>query len=68
MSFLEQLAISLILAVLQEVIKDPAKKAALQTQLLGIAGDLAGVYGYTLTPPAGVPLSASVRPVTSISK
>jgi len=52
MNNIEQLAITFILNVLAEVIKDPAKKAQLQTQLIGIAGDIATLYGYTLTPPA----------------
>jgi hypothetical protein len=52
MSFLEQFAIQIILSVLQATIKNPASKAALQTQLIGVASDIAEVYGYTLTPPA----------------
>jgi hypothetical protein len=57
MSFLEQFAITVILGVLQAVIKNPASKAELQAQLIGIATDIAAVYGYTLTPPATAPIT-----------
>jgi hypothetical protein len=51
MNIIEQLAVTFVLELLQLVIKDPTKAAALQTQLIGIATDIANVYGYTLTPP-----------------
>lgn len=49
MNFLEQLAINVILGVLQQVIKNPAKKAELKSVLLGLADDIDISYG--LTPP-----------------
>lgn len=51
LTWLEQFAISIILGILQQIIKDPTKKAELQAVLIGIAGDIATEYGYTLTPP-----------------
>jgi hypothetical protein len=59
-NYLEQLAVGLILTILQTVIKDPTKKAELQSQLIAIATDIAGVYGYTLQPPASV---VAARPI-----
>jgi hypothetical protein len=53
MNWLEQFAITIVLGVLNQVIKDPALKAQLQTQLIGIASDIAATYGYTLTAPGG---------------
>jgi hypothetical protein len=50
MSWLEQFAITIVLGVLNQVIKDPAKKAALQTVLLGLANDIYAEYG--MVPPA----------------
>lgn len=50
MNFLEQLAINVILGVLQQVIKNPAKKAEMRAILLGLADDIDISYG--LTPPA----------------
>ena len=52
MNPLEQFAITIVLGVLQTVVKNPTSKAALQGQLLGVATDIAASYGYTLTPPA----------------
>lgn len=52
MNPIEQLAINFVLNIVQEVVKDPAKKALLQAQLIGVATDIATVYGYTMTPPA----------------
>jgi hypothetical protein len=57
MSLLEHMAISMMLAVVTSTVKNPAHAAALQTQLLGVAGEIAGVYGYTLTPPATAPVT-----------
>jgi hypothetical protein len=65
MSFIEQLAIEFMLALLAAVIKNPEKAAQLQTQLLGIAGDIAGLYGYTLTPPATPAATQQAKPVTT---
>lgn len=53
MNWLEQFAVTIVLGILQQVIKDPATKAELQEQLLGIATDIAATYGYTLTPISG---------------
>jgi hypothetical protein len=50
MSILEQFAITIVLGVLQLVVKNPAAKAELQTQLLGIANDIYAAYGQA--PPA----------------
>jgi hypothetical protein len=50
MSFLEQWAITMVLGILNMVIKDPAKKAELQNQLVGIANDIYATYG--LVPPS----------------
>jgi hypothetical protein len=47
----ENLVIDFILAVVSEVVKNPAKKAALQTQLINVAQQIADMYGYTLTAP-----------------
>jgi hypothetical protein len=49
MNVLEQFAITIVLGLLQMVIKNPAVKVELQTQLLGIAGDIYAAYG--MTPP-----------------
>jgi hypothetical protein len=53
MSFLEQFAITVILGLLQAVIKNPTTAAAVKTQLVGIANDIYAAYG--LTPPASTP-------------
>jgi hypothetical protein len=50
MSWLEQFAITIVLGVLNQVIKDPTKKAALQSVLLGLANDIYESYG--IVPPA----------------
>jgi hypothetical protein len=50
MSWLEQFAITIILGILQQVIKDPAKKAELQNLLVGLANDIYESYG--MSPPA----------------
>jgi|HubBroStandDraft_5_1064220.scaffolds.fasta_scaffold532764_2 hypothetical protein len=50
LSLLVQLAVNLILTVLMEFVKNPASKAALETDLVGVANSIYTVYG--LTPPA----------------
>jgi hypothetical protein len=50
MSFLEQWAITMVLGILNSVVKNPAHKAALQNQLVGIANDIYASYG--LVPPS----------------
>lgn len=50
MNTLEQFAITMVLGILQSVIKNPAHSTALKTQLLGIAADIYTSYG--ITPPA----------------
>lgn len=52
MNPLEALAISVIMATLQQVVKDPKSKAALQAQLVGVGTTILEEYGYTITPPA----------------
>jgi hypothetical protein len=51
MSWLEEFAITMILGILNQVIKDPAKKAELQGALLGLAADIYAAYGQV--PPTG---------------
>ena len=50
MSILEQFAITIILGVLQLVVKNPASKTQLEAQLLGVANGIYAAYG--MTPPA----------------
>lgn len=50
MNWYEEMIFSMALGVLHQVIKNPAKQAALKTLLLGFADDVYGSYG--LTPPA----------------
>jgi hypothetical protein len=51
MGILEQFAITIVLGILQLVIKDPAAKAELQAVLLGVANDIYAAYGQA-PPPA----------------
>ncbi len=50
MNPLETMGISMVLAALQSVVKNPQHKAALQNQLIGVANDIYTAYG--MTPPA----------------
>lgn len=50
MSWLEEMAISVLLGALQQFVKNPAKKEAMKKVLLDIAGEIYMEYG--LTPPA----------------
>ena len=52
MNFIIEFAINIILGLLQQVVKNPAKKAALQNDLIGVATSIAETYGYTLVPPS----------------
>jgi hypothetical protein len=42
---LETMAVTMVLGILQLVIKNPSKQAAVQAQLIGLANDIYGVYG-----------------------
>lgn len=62
MTWLEQLAISVIIGILQQVVKNPTHAAELESILVGLANDIYETYG--LTPPAPAPTpagSAEVR-------
>ena len=50
MNFLEQWAITMVLGIISQTIKNQSLKAALESQLLGIASDVAATYGYQLVP------------------
>jgi hypothetical protein len=65
MNWLEQFAITIVLGILQQVIKDPTKKAALQTVLVGVANDIYASYG--LVPPAAPADPAAPLSVKSIT-
>jgi len=49
MTWLEEMGVHLVLSLLQQFIKNPSKKSALQSLLLGLADDIYVSYG--LTPP-----------------
>jgi hypothetical protein len=55
MNTLESFAITILMGVLQSVVKNPAHKAAVQGQMTGIATEILEAYGYTVTPPATLP-------------
>lgn len=48
---LEDMAISLIMSALNDVVKNPAKKAAFQSQMVRVGTDILMSYGYTVTAP-----------------
>ena len=52
MNSLETFAITIILGVLGSVVKNPAHKAAVEGQLVGVATEILASYGYTVTAPA----------------
>lgn len=54
MNVLESFAISILMGVLQSVIKNPAHKAAVQNQMVGIASEILAAYGYTVASPSAV--------------
>lgn len=49
MSWLEEMAISIILGALHQFVKNPAKQAAMRTLLLGVADDI--YVSYQVVPP-----------------
>lgn len=49
MNYLEHFAISIVMGILQQTVKNPKHAAALRTQLLGVASDIFLAYG--ITPP-----------------
>ena len=55
MNALESFAITILMGVLQSVIKNPAHKAAVEGQMTGIATEILEAYGYTVTPPPASP-------------
>jgi hypothetical protein len=57
----ENLVIDFILGVLAEVVKNPAKQATLQAQLLNVAQQIANMYGYTLSPPSAATGAAKTK-------
>lgn len=50
MNYLEQFAITILLGLIQTVIKNPATASAVKLQLVGVANDIYIAYG--MTPPA----------------
>lgn len=60
MNPLEQFAVTIVLGVLNTVVKNPAHKAALQNQLLGVADDIYLTYG--MTPPTRTAAVPSGQP------
>jgi hypothetical protein len=61
MNWLEQFAITIVLGILQQVIKDPAKKVELQAVLLGVANNIYAEYG--MVPPPAPAVAANVKPI-----
>lgn len=55
MNALEALAISVILAVLQQTVKNPSTSAEVKAQLTSVASEILETYGYTVTAPPAVP-------------
>lgn len=51
MNTLESFAITILMGVLQSVIKNPAHKAAVEGQLVGISTEILTAYGYTVNAP-----------------
>lgn len=45
MSWLEEMAINVVMGLLHQFIKNPAKAASLRTLLLGLASDIFTSYG-----------------------
>lgn len=71
---LEAMGITLVLGMLQSVVKNPAHKTLLQNQLLGVADDIYEAYGLTpadssLLNPTITPTAASATTLaTAVSK
>jgi hypothetical protein len=52
LSALEQIAMTMVLGILQIVIKDPTKAASLKQQLIGLANDIYTAYDAPIPPSA----------------
>jgi hypothetical protein len=63
MNQLEQFAITMIMGILQSTVKNPAHKALLQNQLLGVAADIQIAYG--LVPPMQSAASTGTTTITA---
>lgn len=59
MNPLEQFAFTIVLGVLQTVVKNPAHAAMLKTQLTGLADDIYTSYGMTPPTPAAQPAATA---------
>lgn len=59
MNTLETFAITMVLGILQTTIKNPAHKAALQGQLVGIATDIFEAYGMAVPAASGAAVTAT---------
>lgn len=57
MNALESFAITVIMGILQQVVKNPAHAAAVEGQLVGVATQILETYGYTVTAPPASPTS-----------
>lgn len=55
MNALESFAITVIMGILQQVVKNPAHSAAVESQLVGVASQILETYGYTVTAPPASP-------------
>jgi len=55
MNQLEAFAITMVLGILQSTVKNPAHKAALQSQLIGVADDIYAAYGMNVPVPTATP-------------
>ena len=55
MNELEALAVTMIMSVLSQVVKNPATKAEVQTQMVNVGTLILETYGYTVTPPPVAP-------------
>jgi uncharacterized membrane protein len=51
MNVLESFAVTIVMGILQQVVKNPAHAAAVKGQLVGVATEILATYGYTVTPP-----------------
>jgi hypothetical protein len=49
MSWIEEMAVSILLGVLHQVVKNPAKAAAVKAAMLGLADEIYASFG--VTPP-----------------
>ena len=60
MNALESFAITIIMGILQTVVKNPAHAAELEGQLVGVATQILSTYGYTVVAPVAPPATAAV--------